>query len=316
MLRCRRYMVWFLALLLCLATASLAQQNPKRLILKDGSYQSVTKWQIAGDRVRYFSADRYTWEELPKELVDWPATDKYNQEHEQQRTISADELVREEKVDQRAVEAATPAVAPGLRLPDGGGVYVLDVFDSRPQLFELGQNGGEVNKQTGKNILRAAMNPLALSAHQTIEIPGQHAHVQAHSLQPEIFINVEGTSTPTPGPPGSQSDRYRIVRLEPHKENRIVGNLNVGITGKVNQKENWVPGKLTQVGDWMKLTPTSPLQPGEYAVVEMLDKNQVNTFVWDFGVNPNAPRNANGLSPVTPAQATPSGNPVLEKRPH
>ena len=55
-----------------------AQQRSERLILKDGSFQSVSKYEMQGDRVHYLSAERYEWEDVPTSLVDWDATNKYN----------------------------------------------------------------------------------------------------------------------------------------------------------------------------------------------------------------------------------------------
>jgi hypothetical protein len=294
-----------------------AQQSPKRLILKDGSFQTVTKWEVAGNRVRYYSAERFVWEELPNELIDWPATEKYNKEREAERAAK----VVPGSVDD-AEDPETPIVAPGLHLPDGGGVFLLDNFQQQPQLLELMQNGGELNRHMRKNILRAVIDPLALSSKQTIELKGEHAKVQSHLAQPAIFVDVD--PAPAAGQPSTQTvstkdkapQHFGIVRMETNKKNvRVVGNLNVAVYGKVSQKENWIKTTTTQVGDWVKVVPDDPLPPGEYAVVELLEKGQVNLFVWDFGVDPSAPANPNAWTARRPAQTGPDQGPVLEKRP-
>src|ERR1700756_3447377 len=147
---------------------------PRRLILKDGSYQLVTKYEVKGDRVRYYSSEREDWEELPNSLVDWPATEKY----EKDRGTPPPEAVELDKELER-VEVPLPEVAPGLRIPEYTGVFLLDHFQSEPQLLEINQTAGDINRNTKANIFKGTINPVA-GLKQTIELEGAHATIQSH----------------------------------------------------------------------------------------------------------------------------------------
>jgi hypothetical protein len=293
-----------------------AQQLAQRLILKDGSYQAVSKYEVKGERVRYISAERGEWEEIPSNLIDWDATKKYNDSRSKaEPSPEARQLDEEAEAELKAEEARSPAVAPGLNLPSDGGIFLFDQYQGEPQLVELTQNGGEINRNMAGNILRGAINPIA-SSKQSIQLPGQHAKVQAHVVQPVIFIS---PPPPDPGskeqaPDPSQGDHYRIVRAEVKKDARVVGNIKVAVYGKVSQQQKFVETKLDPVsGGWVKLTPVTELAPGEYAVVELLGKEGMNLYVWDFGVNPAAKANPSAWKPI-PTKAKPESAGQLEKR--
>jgi hypothetical protein len=299
-----------------------AQDLAKRLILKDGSYQSVTKYEVKGERVRYLSAERGEWEEIPKSLVDWPATEKYEKDRAAgASTPEAIELDKEFESEKEADEALSPHVAPGLQLPEEGGVFLLETYEGHPELVPIDQRGGSVNKNMKGNILRAAVNPIA-SAHQTVEVPGKHAPVQSHVGVPALYINIDRNGDqPAENPPTKDAEavppaeRFRIVRLELKGEKRVVGDIKIAVYGKISQDAKFVPSTSQPMkGGWTKLTPTETLPNGEYAVVEMLGKEGMNLYVWDFGVNPNAAANSVAFKADPSASQSSDKSIELQKR--
>jgi hypothetical protein len=281
-------------------------EGTHHLVMKDGGYQTFSKCEIAGERVRYLSAERYEWEEVPSTLVDWEATAKYEQARQAgelpRESVRVAEL--EDEAARRAQAGSVIAVAPGVRLPDAIGVFLLDSFQGKPELVELSQSGGEISQERGKNILRAALNPFAGSK-QSIELKGARAQVQVHVSRPALYLNVEpaeassaksGESSATEAtahPALPLAGRYRIARLNRKKDSRVIGNLKVALTGKLSQQQELVPSTAKLFSPpWVKLTPLEPLPPGEYAVVEMLGEKEMNLYVWDFGLDPAAPESS------------------------
>ena len=270
-----------------------AQQKTKRLILKDGSYQSVLKYEIQGNRVHYLSAERYEWEDIPSSLIDWDATKKYEADLSSGKPFKLEETP-EEKEEREQEEANSPEIVPGVRLPGSGGVFLFDQYQGKPELAEIVQNGSEVNKSKGKNTVRSTINPLA-GTKQALELKGVHAQIQSHVPRPTIYVDIdEGLVNEV-----ALNDRFRIVRAETRNGVRVVGSLKISATGKLSEQSTAVAVKVEKlgIGEWVKVTPVADLTPGEYAVVEMLGAGEMNLYVWDFGVNASAPANPNTWQP-------------------
>ena len=321
--------VLFLTSLMCVNPGQ-AQTPNKRLILKDGSYQVVKQYTVVGDRVRYLSAERGQWEELPSALVDWPATEKWAKEHVPGAKPAppapgseAAEIDKEEREARAEELARTPDVAPNLRLPDEDGVWALDTFRDQPELVGLEQNSGDVNQQTGHNILRKTINPLG-GVKQTIELPGDTSKVRLHISDPVLYVSLtaddngladsEALTVNTQGSSqakdkdkdknsySSPTSQYAIVRLQVNlKHNaRVVSSVKISMMGGVSQTEDIIPttAEFLPGKRWMKLTPRSPLMIGDYALMEILAPGEVNAAVWDFRIDPQAPDNKNAIIPL------------------
>ena len=296
-----------------------------RLILKDGSYQVVRKYEIVGDRVRYISVERGgDWEELPVELVDWEATHKWERDHASQpreeaspAMKEAEEIDKEEADERDELKARRPEVAKGLELPDEDGVFALDTYEGKPELVELLPVDLALNAKSRHGL--STLNPLA-AAKSSLELDGAHAKIHLHVNTPAIYLALASSdeaetvlshalTVETGGAKEvanrkhgahSPSSGFAIVRAEERNTVRIVGAVHMSLTGKVTQDEDTVPAKVEVLPGkhWLKITPEKPLAAGEYALVEILSASEINQSGWDFRIDPQSDDNPGSLGPI------------------
>ena len=334
-----RRLLWAGLVVLCLASIGAAAQAHKplpikpgpatgsnhRLILKDGTYQIVRKYEIVGDRVRYISVERgEEWEELPESLVDWEATRKWERDHAEPIHDDASPAMKEASDIDKEEEAARteqasrmPEVAKGLELPDEDSVFILDTFQGAPELVELLPNQVGVDAKTHHGL--STLNPLA-GRRASIELEGAHAKVHLHVNDPAIYlaldarddaeqvvshamqVNTGGAKEVANRKHGAHSPQsgFAIVRVDERKAVRIVGSVHLGPTGAVTQNEDVIPTKVEVLPGkhWLKLTPAQPLLIGEYALVEILSPSDISQTVWDFRVDPRTGDNLGSLGPI------------------
>jgi hypothetical protein len=298
-----------------------------RLILKDGTYQIVRKYEVIGDRVRYISVERGgDWEELPSDLIDWPATQKWEK---QQADLAKDaqspamqeaaELDKEEAAERQSQKDRMPEVARGLTLPDQDGVFVLDEYRGNPELIELVPSTGDL-QMARQHGIRSVLPLQGQLAH--VELEGQAAKVHIHVNEPTLYLSLDSKNAaeveqvvshamtvdthgagavqhPKRGATSPDSG-FAIVRVDERKSVRIVGTVHIGPTGNITQEENVIPmiAEVLPGKHWLKLKPKAPLLIGEYALVEILSATDMNASVWDFQVNPRAGLNESAIGPL------------------
>jgi len=296
-----------------------------RLILKDGTYQMVRRYEVVGDRVRYISLERAgEWEELPTDLVDWGATRKWERDHANSAVEDAspamkeaEAIDKEEAAERAELQAHRPEVARGLELPDEDGVFALDTFEGTPELVELLPVDLSLNAKNKRGL--STLNPMA-GAKANLELDGQHAKVHLHVNDPAIYlalassdeaekvlshavtVETRGAKEVANRKHGAHSPAsgFAIVRVDERKAVRIVGAVHLSPRGQVTQNENVIPAKIEVMPGkhWLKIVPQDPLAIGEYALVEILSSSDINQSVWDFRVDPQLGDNEGSMGPI------------------
>jgi hypothetical protein len=291
--------------------------NIHRLILTDGSYQQVRRWEIKGDRVRFISTERNgVWEELPVSLVDWAATEKFERAHTEtgrEETAASDDaraVDAEEAAEKAEITSRTPQVAPRLNLPNRDGVWVLDYFQNQPELVTLEQDSGDVNLQTGHNVQHGQINPPPRKAE--IRLDGEGSRVHLHGNQPAFYVSVTGgddsagpdamtvsaADAKTGGAVSSPKSQYAIVQVDLRRNYRVITNVTLSQLGRQSENVTETTTTVLPGGHWMKVVPKQKLTVGQYALMELLGPREANLSVWDFAIDPQSGDNRNAILPI------------------
>jgi hypothetical protein len=245
----------------------------RKLMLKDGSFQLVREFELEGERVRYYSIDRSQWEEIPAELVDWELTKKVEAEeaerdHVAVARVEKQELARlAEPID---IDASLEA-APGVFLPPGEGLFA---FDGRA-ILKLAQ--AEINSKINKTkALERVLVPIPIvPARHTISIHGARSTLRVQYAQPEFYMRTADGREP----------ELELVHAQVHGGDREIE--------KVDQLmgQQRASGATLPIARWLiahgvyRFTLGKAIEPGEYALIEIVQTESMSLYVWDFGVD-------------------------------
>src|SRR3984885_9220407 len=230
----------------------------KKLMLKDGSFQLVREYEVDGDRVRYFSIDQRDWEEIPASLVDWDATKKSASDEAARKAaliakVHAAEVAR--RADAMDVDASIE-IAPKVFLPPGDGLFE---FDGKA-IYPLTQAEADM-KFSKTQMLKQVLIPVpVVPTRHTISLRGTRAKFRLKSAQTEFYMRT--------------ADRRDLENLdELFKEQAATGKISIPI-------QRWEIAHGVY-----RFTLGAALEPGEYAMAEVVQGGATSLYFWDFGVD-------------------------------
>jgi len=262
----------------------------KKLMLKDGNFQLVREYERKGDRVRYFSLERGTWEEIPAAMVDWDATAKVQADSEKSSETLLSKIHAQEeatKIETVLDVDASLQVAPGVFLPPGEGMFAIEGRSVTP----LEQVGSQV-KTDKKTFLKQVLSPIPIvPGKRNIELLGPKAKVRISSNAPEFYLR---EAPPDPdrvsslyrsSRPGESGPEVELVRATVKGNKRLLESIRSMFGQDIGAERKSIAIQRWEIAATIyRFTLGEALPPGEYALAEILPDG-MNLFVWDFGVD-------------------------------
>lgn len=254
-------------------------EHGKKLILKDGSFERVSSYEVQGDRVRYFSLDRSEWEEIPSAQVDWTATKSAEAQEEKQEAALTNKVKADEEAARMApldVDASLE-VLPGVFLPPGEGFFILDGH----AIFSLKQSEATAKNSKGQMVKRIVVPIPIIPARTSIDLAGRRATFRITNPTPEFYFRTTEQAEP----------QIELIRAKVEGDKRHIENID-SLFGERSDKGKTVSLQIWQVAKGIyRFTLGQSLAPGEYALAQFDPKEGIDLELWDFGVDA-APKNS------------------------
>jgi hypothetical protein len=153
----------------------------------------------------------------------------------------------------------------------------------------LAPNSVQVNPHSGSNFAGEVAGSVFYKPRVTFEVQGTRADARLLKGQTEFFLKLHRGEL---DPIDSKMIDVDIVLVRAHVQGdrRVIVKMNYsGLTGRPserNQDEILTTQSEVGTGDWTRVSPAEPLNPGEYALVFLPKRKEWNTrIVLDFGID-------------------------------
>jgi hypothetical protein len=257
--------------------AQAATPRGQKLILKDGTFQLVREYKIDGDRLSYYSLDTHQWEEMPASLVDWDATKKDAAQQQTRDSALVNSVAEREQQEHAEVLAVDASIepAPGVFLPPDPGLFA---FDGKG-IQTVTQADMQSTMSKGRMLEKVIVPVPIIPTRHNISIMGTRSKLRINAGQPEFYLRIALGTEP----------EIDLVRARIKGNDRQVENVDE-LFGETAQQRKTVALQRWQIAPMVyRYTLATPLQRGEYVLVETLPGDQLNMYLWDFGIDVPAP---------------------------
>jgi hypothetical protein len=245
----------------------------KKLILKDGDFQLVREYQVAGDRVRYYSVDSRQWEEMPLALVDWDATRKLEAEEaraDAARVARVHALEEARKGQPLDIDASLEA-APNVFIPPGDGAFVYE----GKAVVPLAAAETDVKNDKGRTFKQVLVPIPIVPSRRSVSIQGTRAKLRITTNQPEFYIRTADEHEP----------EMQLIHTKVKGYSRFIENIDTLFKEETAKAETLPMQRWLIARGVYRFTLGQPLPPGEYALAEIVQTEGISVYVWDFGVD-------------------------------